>query len=97
MRKGCRNDYTEAFGPVYWGEAVKIGEPPFGGRGLKTHRICYKYLICIKLSQYVTKAMIVSYWIGSVKGALNQKVYFGIFCAYLFIFHGQNGSKGVVE
>ena len=41
MLKGCRNDYIEAFGAVYWGEkAVKKNlrglqqPPPFGGQGL---------------------------------------------------------------
>ena len=40
MRKGCRNDYLEAFGAVYWAKSCfkkswELQQPPFGVRGLK--------------------------------------------------------------
>ena len=46
MHKGCRNDYLEAFGAVYWAKNAilkkflgGLQQPPFGGRGLMTRVI----------------------------------------------------------
>ena len=50
MRKGCRNDYLEAFDAVYWAKKAVIKnlrglqQPPFGGRGLNFPSMWSKYL-----------------------------------------------------
>ena len=39
MRKGCRNDYIEAIGAVYWAKMLLKKNKTFGRRGIITKQI----------------------------------------------------------